>query len=256
MQCNAGVGNAVQCATGVGNAMHVWAMQCSVLQECAMQCSAMQEWAMQCNAVAGGCSCSSVLWIWCNGGSGCSPSPPPPLSMPPGIGTALLPHCWRSMGAINSHINWDPAEHREVAERSGPTRLSVRPSVSPGTPLGFLQHPMEVWGCSPLPTRSSSAHGIASLSRERLIRSPLVTLHSSQPIATHPTVGRGVGAAAPQVPHVPQRGGWGGAHPAPNCPTALSAPLLWDSIPPHNPTAPIAALWGGFVAVPRPFSTS
>lgn len=212
---------------------------------------------MQCNAVAGGCSCSSVLWIWCNGGVRLQPFPaPPPLSMPPGIGTALLPHCWRSMGAINSHVNWDPAEHREVAERSGPTRLSVRPSVPPGTPLGFLQHPMEVWGCSPLPTRSSSAHGIASLSPEQLIRSPLVTLHSSQPIATHPTVGRGVGAAAPQVPHVPHRGGWGGAHPAPNCPTALSAPPLWDSIPPHNPTAPIAALRGGFVAVPRPFSTS
>lgn len=152
---------------------------------------------------------------------------PPPLSMPPSIGTALLPHCWRSMGAINSHVNWDPAEHREVAERSGPTRLSVCPSVPPGTPLGFLQHPMEVWGCSPLPARSSSAHGIASLSREQLIRSPLVTLHSSQPIPTHPTVGRGVGAAAPQVPHVPHRGGWGGCTPSTQlphgavCPTAM-----------------------------------
>lgn len=69
----------------------------------------------------------------------------------------------------------------------------------------------------PITASSSSAHGTTSLSPEQLIRSPSITLPSSQPIPIHPTVGRGVGSS-PQVFHVPY-GGLGCTHTAQCRPT-------------------------------------
>lgn len=104
---------------------------------CSVQCSAvLQEWPMQCNCWGLQLQLGAVDLVQF-GGQAAAPSPPPPFSMPPSRGTALLPHCWRSMGEINSHINWGSCG----AQRGGTTHPSVRPSVHPGTPLGSCSIP-------------------------------------------------------------------------------------------------------------------